>query len=146
VSQINWQAERLSSRALEFLLYKCGGYCINAHRALDDAEAVLGLLLTSLPVSGKNIFATLLETSSDLTAKICAAGAPFDKKDILKQRGYRWNDGATGGCKGWWINVPEELEKDEMVYLAREIYPGGNTNSVEVNRIDAYARFSIRES
>jgi len=145
VSQLNWQAERLSSRALEFLLYKCGGYCINAHRALDDAEGVLGLLLTALPVSGKNIFATLLETSSDLTSKICAVGAPFDKKDILKQRGYRWNDGSTGGCKGWWINVPEELEKDEMAYLASEIYPGGNTKSVEVNRIDAYARFSVRE-
>lgn len=146
VSQLNWQAERLSSRALEFLLYKCGGYCINAHRALDDAEGVLGLLLANLPVSGKNIFATLLETSTDLTSKIYAVGAPFDKKDILKQRGYRWNDGVAGGCKGWWINVPEELEKDEMTYLSSEIYPGGNTKSVEVNRIDAYARFSIREA
>ncbi|MDD2338194.1 MAG: 3'-5' exonuclease, partial [Geobacteraceae bacterium] len=34
VSQNNWQAERISSRTLEYLLYKCGGYCINAHRAL----------------------------------------------------------------------------------------------------------------
>jgi DNA polymerase-3 subunit epsilon len=145
VSQINWQAERITSRSLEFLLYKCGGYCINAHRALDDAEGVLGLLLADLPVSSRKIFATLLETSSDLTSRICAVGAPFDKKDLLKQRGYRWNDGTKNGCKGWWISLPQEQERDEMTYLAAEIFPGGNTNSVEINRIDAYARFSVRE-
>jgi DNA polymerase-3 subunit epsilon len=145
VSQINWQSERLASRSLEFLLYKCGGYCINAHRALDDAEGVLGLLLADRPVSGKNVFESLLEASTDLTSKICAAGAPFDKKDLLKQRGYRWNDGTKNGCKGWWISLPQEHEHEEMAYLANEIYPGGNTNGVEINRIDAYARFSVRE-
>jgi DNA polymerase-3 subunit epsilon len=145
VSQINWQAERVASRSLEFLLYKCGGYCINAHRALDDAEGVLGLLLADLPLSGRNVFAALLETSSDLTSRICAVGAPYDKKDLLKQRGYRWNDGTKNGCKGWWISLPQDQERDEMTYLAAEIYPGGNTNSVEINRIDAYARFSVRE-
>jgi DNA polymerase-3 subunit epsilon len=146
VSQINWQAERIASRSLEFLLYKCGGYCINAHRALDDAEGVLGLLLADLPISGGNVFSVLLDASSELTSKICAVGAPFDKKDILKQRGYRWNDGTKNGCKGWWINLTQDQERDEMTYLADEIYPGGNTNSVEINRIDAYARFSVREN
>ena len=80
-----------------------------------------------------------------MTSKICAVGAPFDKKDILKQRGYRWNDGSNNGCKGWWVNVPHHLEQDELTYLAKEIYPGGNTGSVNINRIDAYARFSVRE-
>ncbi|TFG91460.1 MAG: DNA polymerase III subunit epsilon, partial [Syntrophobacterales bacterium] len=61
VSQINWQAERISSRTLEYLLYKCGGYCINAHRALDDTEGLLGLLLGNLPVSDTPIFKALLE-------------------------------------------------------------------------------------
>ncbi len=145
VTQINWQAERISSRSLEYLLYKCGGYCINAHRALDDAEGVLGLLLGQLPVSDSPIFRALLEASAGVTSRICAVGAPFEKKDVLKQRGYRWNDGSRGGAKGWWMNVPRDREADELAYLAEEIYPGGNTASVEVNRIDAYARFSVRE-
>ena len=59
VSQIDWYLERISSRNLEFLLYKCGGYCINAHRALDDAEGLLGLLLGNLPVSETPIFKAL---------------------------------------------------------------------------------------
>ena len=145
VSQIDWSKERIGPRTLEYLLFKCGGYCINAHRALDDAEGVLGLLLGEFPGSGKPIFRELLERSLEITAKIYAVGAPFAKKDVLKQRGYRWNDGADSGSKGWWISVPQQLEQDEMRYLAREIYPGGNTNSVDISRVDAYARFSVRE-
>jgi len=147
VSQIDWSAkERISSRSLEYLLYKCGGYFINAHRALDDAEGVLGLLLGTFPVTETPIFKSLLEKSVEMTAKISAIGAPFDKKDVLKQRGYRWFDGANNGCKGWCTSVPQHLEQDELSYLAKEIYPGGNTEGVVISRIDAYARFSVRES
>jgi len=56
------------------------------------------------------IFRALQEVSGEMTTKICAVGAPYDKKDILKQHGYRWNDGTNNGCKGWWINVPQHLE------------------------------------
>ncbi len=146
VSQINWQAERISSRTLEYLLYKCGGYCINAHRALDDTEGLLGLLLGKLPVSDTPIFKALLEASAEVSSKIYAVGAPFDKKDALKQRGYRWNDGSRGGTKGWWVSVPRDQEAKELAYLAEEIYPGGNTSSVEITWIDANSRFSVRDT
>lgn len=146
LAQIDWSKERIGSRTLEYLLYKCGGYSINAHRALDDAEGVLGLLLGSFPLSGTPIFKALLEKSDEMTSRICAVNAPFDKKDILKQRGYRWNDGSVSGCKGWWTDVPQYLEQEELSYLGAEIYPNGNTGSVDINRIDAYARFSVREA
>ncbi len=146
VSQIDWNKELISSRSLEYLLYKCGGHFINAHRALDDAEGVLGLLLEALPNTGVPIFKVLLDKSEVITSRICAAGAPFDKKDILKQRGYRWNDGGIYGSKGWWIDVPEHLEQDELAYLAEEIYPDGNIGSVDIKRIDAFAIFSVRDA
>ncbi|MBP1753365.1 MAG: Exonuclease RNase and polymerase [Geobacteraceae bacterium] len=145
VSQIDWQAERISARSLECLLYKCGGYYINAHRALEDAEGVLGLLLGQLPVSGTPIFKHLLEKSNEITSKICAVKAPYDKKDILKQRGYRWNDGSKGDCKSWWTMIPYEEEQKELDFLAQEIYLRGKTDSVEIRRIDALSRFSVRE-
>ncbi|MDD2582411.1 MAG: 3'-5' exonuclease [Desulfuromonadaceae bacterium] len=146
VSQIDWGKERISSRTLEYLLYKCGGYTINAHRAQDDAEGLLGLLLGNFPVTETPIFKTLLEKSEELTSRICAVGAPYDKKDILKQRGYRWSDGSGNSCKGWWTEVPHYLEPDELNYLGTEIYPDGNSGSVDVKRIDAYTRFSVREA
>ncbi|WP_129125704.1 3'-5' exonuclease [Geomonas oryzae] len=145
VSQIDWGAERLSSRTLEFLLFKTGSLTINAHRALDDAEGVLGLLLERLPVSGASIFLTLLKRAHEITSRIFAVSAPFDKKDVLKERGYRWSDGSQGGSKAWWRDVPADEETEEMAYLAREIYPRGNTSAVQIVRCDALARFSIRE-
>lgn len=145
VSQIDWGSERLSSRTLEFLLFKTGSLTINAHRALDDAEGVLGLLLERLPVSGASIFMTLLKRAHEITSRIFAVSAPFDKKDILKERGYRWSDGSQGGSKAWWRDVPADEEHEELAYLAREIYPRGNTSAVQVVRCDALARFSVRE-
>jgi DNA polymerase-3 subunit epsilon len=145
MAQIDWQAERITARSLEYLLYKCGGWCINAHRAMDDAEGLLGLLLGQLPVSGTPIFKALLERALETTSRVFAVGAPFDTKDMLKQRGYRWNDGSAGGCKAWWRDVPQEAEHVELAYLAEEIYPGGNTGTVVISRIDALARFSVRD-
>lgn len=144
MTQVDWQAERISTRVLEYLLFKFGWF-INAHRALDDAEGLLGILLESLPVSGTPIFKVLLERYDEVTAKVCAVGAHFDKKDVLKQRGYRWNDGAQSGCKAWWTSVPGDMEREELTWLANEVYPRGITDSVEITRVDALDRFSIRE-
>jgi DNA polymerase III subunit epsilon len=145
MTQVDWQAERITARSLEYLLYKCGGWCINAHRALDDAEGVLGLLLGRLPVSDTPIFKALLARAEEVTARVYAVGAPFDRKDHLKQRGYRWNDGSAGGGKAWWRDVPHEDEGAELAYLAGEIYPGGDTGKVVVSWIDAHSRFTSRE-
>jgi DNA polymerase III subunit epsilon len=144
VNQIDWQAERISTRVLEYLLFKFGLF-INAHRALDDAEGVLGILLGQLPVSKSPAFKALLNTYNEATSKISAVGAPFDKKDILKQRGYRWSDGSQGGSKAWWTNVATVLENDELAWLAGDVYSHGSTDRVEINRINAIDRFSVRE-
>jgi DNA polymerase-3 subunit epsilon len=129
---------------LEYLLFKFGLF-IHAHRALNDAEGVLGILLENLPVSGTPVFRALLDCYAGETARISAVGAPFDKKDLLKQRGYRWSDGTQGSCKAWWISVPGELENDELSWLAGEIYPRGTTDGVVISRVNATDRFSVRE-
>lgn len=144
MTQVDWQAERISTRVLEYLLFKFGWF-INAHRALDDAEGLLGILLEDLPVSGTPVFKALLDRYDEVSAKICAVGAPFDKKDALKQRGYRWNDGSQGGCKAWWTSVPGDMERAELTWLANEVYPRGITDSIEITRVNALDRFSIRE-
>lgn len=144
ITQIDWHAERITTRVLEYLLFKFGWF-INAHRALDDAEGLLGVLLEQLPVSNKPVFKALLDKYEEVTSKICAVGAPFDKKDLLKQRGYRWSDGTQGSCKAWWTSVAGDLEKDELFWLSSEIYSGGSMDSVEISRVNAFDRFSVRE-
>jgi DNA polymerase III subunit epsilon len=145
VSQVDWKAERISSRSLDYLLFKICGLTIHAHRALDDAEGVLGLLLGRLPVTDAPVFQALLKNAQQTTSRLSAVGAPFDKKDILKERGYRWSDGTQGNSKAWWRDVPHHEESQELEYLAREIYPRGNADAVQIKRIDAITRFSVRE-
>lgn len=145
VNQVNWQAERISNRVLEYLLFKFGWF-IHAHRALDDAEGVLGILLEKLPVSAVPVFKALLDTYAVVASKIYAVGAPYDKKDLLKQRGYRWNDGSEGSCKAWWVSVSCDREQDELSWLADKVYPRGSSDGVQISRVNALDRFSVRET
>ena len=142
--QIDWQAERLQARSLEYLLFKFG-WCINAHRALDDAEGVLGLLLDSLPQSGTPVFRALLERAGESVSRLYAIGAPFDKKDLLKQRGYRWHDGVDGKPKCWWTTVAESQEQEELSFLSKEVYGTVIPAPVECHRVGPLGRFSLRE-
>lgn len=143
-SQIDWKLEGISSRSLEFILYKYG-YYVDAHRALNDAEGLLGLLLEQLPISKAPIFKILLANGSENIAKINAINAPYERKDTLKERGYRWNDGSNGTQKCWNIIVPESQEGEELDFLSKHIYPAGNTSAVEIKRISPVDRFSSRD-
>ena len=143
LAQIDWQRELISSRTLEYLLFRYG-YFIDAHRAVNDAEGVLGLLLERLPRTGTPLFRELLERSRETTARITAVGSPFDSKDRLKARGYRWSDGSNGRPKAWWTEITGEAVDEEMAFLAANIYPRGDTSAVELVRITASDRFSVR--
>ena len=36
---------------------------------------------------------------------VLAENSPFDMKDHLKARGYRWSDGSDDRPKAWWMEV-----------------------------------------
>jgi len=74
--------------------------------------------------------------------RIWAENSPFDLKDILKARGYRWNGEGTGGPRAWYIDVAAAAREAEISFLKAEIYRG----EVEflIRRVDAYDRFSDR--
>jgi DNA polymerase-3 subunit epsilon len=60
-------------------------------------------------------------------------------KDMLKARGYRWNDGTDGRPKAWWVEVDEGAFEAELAFLRREVY----RREVEPfrQRITAFERF-----
>jgi DNA polymerase-3 subunit epsilon len=71
--------------------------------------------------------------------RIWAEGSPFDMKDELKKRGYRWNDGRDGRPKAWFIEIAEDLYEAELRFLRQEIY----RREVEpfTQQITAFERF-----
>ena len=74
--------------------------------------------------------------------RIWAEQSPFDLKDELKKRGYRWSDGADGRPRSWYIDVDEADEATEIDFLRTAIY----LRDVEprVQAMNAVNRFSNR--
>ncbi|MEI6560071.1 MAG: 3'-5' exonuclease [Rhodospirillaceae bacterium] len=141
LSQVDWAAEGFEGSRLGYLLAGCGLYH-GAHRAADDCRAGIEILARPLPVSGVPALAKLLEAARKPTHRIWAEGAPFDLRDALKARGYKWSDGSDGRPRAWYIDVTEEKGAAELDYLRREIYQG----DIEplVVKVTAYDRFSVR--
>lgn len=149
-NDINWQDENISSLKLDYIAYKLG-YFFEGHRAVNDAEATLHLLSKTLPESGKLVMSELLQHARFKSRRFFAVAAPFDKKDDLKVRGYRWMpefsyiDTYGKSKKGVWsIAVQEDEIEAEEQWLKNNIYSGSKASFV-CNDITANNRYSIRE-
>jgi DNA polymerase-3 subunit epsilon len=64
----------------------------------------------------------------------------FEQRAALKQRGYRWDDGAGKRVKAWWILTGDP--QAELDWLAAEIY--GADRIIPVLRMPATMRYSAR--
>lgn len=62
----------------------------------------------------RNPLAELLENARKVRIRTSAVGAPFEAKDVLKARGYRWSNGDGGGARAWWIDVDEATLEQEL--------------------------------
>ena len=141
MTQIPWKQELFEGMKLEYLAMK-SGFFYDAHRAATDCYAGIELLSKPLPQSGTLALKTLLDQARKPTCRIWAENAPFDFKDMLKARGYRWNDGNDGRPKSWYGDFTDTELEPELQYLRSEIYQ--REIDVPVIKISAFDRFSIR--
>lgn len=140
-SQIDWKAEGFEGTRLAYLAAGAG-FFYDKHRALNDCHAAVALLTQNLPQSGRNAFACLLAQARRKDIRLFATQAPFDMKDRLRARGYRWNGEGIGASRAWFIDLAEEAVDAEMLWLETEIY--GRPVDLHQLRIDAFNRFSTR--
>lgn len=139
-TQVDWKAEGFEGSRLGYLLYHAG-YFYDQHRALNDCYAAIELLSMSLPC-GKLALQILLENARAVTWRIWANQAPYDLKDHLKIRGYKWSAGEDGAPRAWYIDVCQEQKDTEIAFLNTEIYR--YEAPVTARRVDAFDRFSDR--
>ena len=142
MSEIDWADEGLETSKLVTLL-NAFGFFYKRHRALSDCHAIIQILREKLPNSGTSVLAKLLDAARQPTWRIWAIRSPFEAKDILKARGYRWNGGEDGRPKSWYRDVSVADRDDEIGFLSREIYRVENID-LPVDRLTAFDRFSER--
>ncbi len=139
-TQVDWAGHGYSSAKLE-LLSVWHGFFVDAHRALDDADALLHLV--SHPVDGPaadgagapTYLRELLDNARKPARRVIAAGAPFETKDALKSRRYRWDPDA----RAWWREVEEDAWPEEQAWLASQVY--GGTFRGRTHKISPFDRF-----
>ena len=150
LTNIAWKDEDIGSLKLDYIAFKLG-FFFDGHRALNDAEATLHLLSKTLPVSAKPALFELLANARINSRRYFATSAPFEKKDVLKARGYRWladlayTDNLNKQKKGVWsIVVDEDASEAEASWLNETVYAGSKATFASI-AITAGNRFSTRE-
>ena len=140
-TEVEWRKHGFDGSRLGYLLAGAGLFH-QAHRAIDDCRALVEILASDLPKPNRSALAVLLERARRKTMRIWAEQSPFELKDELKTRGYRWSDGADGRPRSWYIDVDEANEATEIEFLRTIIY----LRDVEprIQAMNAINRFSNR--
>ena len=141
ISDVPWREEGFEGSRLGYLAMR-HGFFFDGHRATDDCHAVLEILARDLPASGEPALKRLLDNARKPTLRLWAIGSPFETKEILKARGYRWNAGENGNPKSWYIDLPEDGMEDELAFLKNEVFH--RDANPRIDKINAFDRYSDR--
>ncbi len=151
-SEIDWPALGFEGAKLGYLLNQLGWFH-RGHRAVEDCHALLEILDAPLADRSRadrsgtdrseNALRLLLDAAGRDRYRIWAERSPFDFKDILKARGYRWNDGNDGRPKSWWIELPEDKSEAELAFLRSDIYQ--RNVDIHVQKLSAVDRFKANQ-
>jgi DNA polymerase-3 subunit epsilon len=142
-TQVKWFEEGMEGTKLFYLAYHNRFY-YDGHRAIDDAFALLEILEQPLPESGQTPLAQLLDAVRQPSLRVYALGLPFDLKDRVRARGYRWSNGADGRPRAWHRDVSAAEVEAELAFL--DDLDRGEVLEPLVMELDAYVRFSDRQA
>jgi DNA polymerase-3 subunit epsilon len=136
--QIDWAEQGYGSAKLDYLAFKMG-FFYEAHRAKIDCLALL-MVLSQKNNQGNYYLKAILDKLRSKSYKVSAAGAPFELKDELKKRHYRWDE----KVRVWHVTVSgDDAIKSEVVWLRESIYKG-RTPVLPFEIFDAKSLFSAR--
>lgn len=138
-ADIDWKAQGAESAKLGALAQDRGWF-YDAHRALVDCHALLQVLASPLADGSGTGLSRLLAAAEQPSYKLRANGAPFESKDLLKARGYRWDAAARVWCCT--MGDDEALEA-ELAWLQTEVY-GSRRSQATAEALDALTRYSLR--
>ncbi len=115
----DWLAAGFDGAKLGYLLTQIGRFN-TAHRAMADVVTLLHLLAHRLPHGG-TVIGNLLDNAGRATVRFEATAAPFDRRCLLKARGYRWDPRS----RVWWCEIAQDDCAAEERWFREHIAPHG---------------------
>jgi DNA polymerase-3 subunit epsilon len=138
-ADIDWKAAGAGSSKLSALAQDHGWF-YDAHRAQVDCHALLQVLARPVGQTSTTGLGQLIAAASGPSFKLRATGSPFESKDQLKGRGYRWD----GDAKVWFCTLSDQERLEaELEWLKAEVY-GRRNARVEVEVLNGLVRYSVR--
>jgi DNA polymerase-3 subunit epsilon len=141
MTQVPWRDEGATGRGLAAIAAGYG-FFYDAHRAIDDCLAAIEILGRPLPRSGGPALARLLRGAAAVTHRVWALHSPYEARDVLRGRGYRWSNGTDGQLRAWYRDLADDAVEREVRFLVDQIL--GPDAEVPVSLVTAYERFSSR--
>lgn len=139
--EVDWREAGFESTKLAYLALS-SGFFYDRHRAVHDCHAAIELLARPCQATGRTPLRDLLASARRSGTRCWADNSPFEAKDILKARGYRWNGDDNGQPRAWWIDLERERLAEEAEYLRREIYR--YDAPLRIAELTAFNRYSDR--
>tara|TARA_B100000902_G_scaffold94207_1_gene97169 strand:- start:1869 stop:2732 length:864 start_codon:yes stop_codon:yes gene_type:complete len=118
VNDINWPERGFGARGQEILCIWHGFY-YESHRAMSDVDALIHLVTHDVEGLDRAALELLINAAKP-SYKIAALNSPFETKDLLKSRKYRWDP----DNRYWWKNLLLEEIEIEKEWMADNIYNG----------------------
>lgn len=137
--EIPWAQAGIASAKLEYLAYR-SGFFYEAHRAEADCHALLQVLAQPLEATGSTALKALLDSARGPSFRLWANQSPFETKDVLKQRGYRWD--AARRC--WSLEARSQQAVQDAVEWMRDSVYAGKSVELDLDEFDAKNRYSVR--
>ncbi len=109
---VDWRGHGFNTLSLNYLAADHGFVNAFAHRALFDCATTFRLVAPYLQ--------ELMQRSYEREYLIKAVSSPFESKDVLRLRGYRWD--ADERC--WNRLVAETGLEAERTFLTEQVYKG----------------------
>lgn len=151
---IPWRRAMYPSASLGALLIEHTEHFFAGHDAAADCYAALHCLAqpfrhasftaeTAWPLSH------VLRAIETPRVRLFANGAPFEVKDQLSKRGYRWNDPTKAGAphprgaKAWFIEIDEPALEAEYEWLSANVFRFSNPRLMcSIQTVPATSRFA----
>jgi len=144
LSDVDWKHFGIRGSKLDYLLFQRCAEFFEGHRAEHDCQAAIHVLATACDKG--HPFRMLLESARRPTYRVRALQAPFEVKDVLKARGYRWH----GEARYWYRDCAPDLLDAELAWLCAECYENrlgpDDLRTHHVEHFDARKRYSARVS
>ncbi|MBD8546725.1 DNA polymerase III subunit epsilon [Sphingomonas sp. CFBP 8760] len=137
MTQIDWRSNGFDGVELGHLLRQAGWFH-EGRGAGADVDAVIQLLRHRF--DDRTALTILIKAATQPSWMVRAVGAAFDVKDMLKERGYRWDLDR----RVWWREVSDDARIAEELWLAANVYAvpaGARAMGPDIEPITAATRF-----